>query len=70
MAKGSHRLVQVEQQMYLLIIDYYSQYIEIAHLKGATAEEVITHTKSIFARHGIPELVLLDNGPQFSSAAV
>ena len=32
-----------------------------------TADEVILHTKSVFARHGIPEEVISDNGPQFSS---
>ncbi|UYV83552.1 K02A2.6-like [Cordylochernes scorpioides] len=30
-------------------------------------ETVILHTKSIFARHGIPELVRTDNGPQFKN---
>ena len=34
-------------------------------MNGTTADDVITHTKSIFARHGIPELVYSDNGPQF-----
>ena len=29
---------------------------------------MIEHTKSIFARHGIPEIVVSDNGPQISSA--
>ena len=28
---------------------------------------MIVHTKSVFARHGIPEKVISDNGPQFSS---
>ena len=28
---------------------------------------VITHTKSIFARHGIPKMVKSDNGPQYSA---
>ncbi|XP_034540201.1 uncharacterized protein LOC117832662 [Notolabrus celidotus] len=28
--------------------------------------DVITHLKSIFARHGIPEVMMSDNGPQFS----
>ena len=45
------------------------RYIEITHLKGVPAKEVITHTKSIFARHEILEAVISDNGPQFASAA-
>ena len=28
---------------------------------------MIQHIKSIFARHGIPEIVISDNGPQYSS---
>ena len=49
------------------MVDYYSRYIEIARLDRTTATEVITRIKSIFARHGIPEIVFSDNGPQYSS---
>ena len=38
-------------------------------LTGLSANSVINHTKSIFARYGIPETVVSDNGPQFSSEA-
>ena len=62
-------LFEWRKENYVLIIDYYSQFIEIAQLKRTTAEEVIQHTKSIFARHGIPESVILDNGPQYSADA-
>ena len=48
-------------------MDYCSRYIEIARLDHPTTTEVIVHTKSIFARHGIPEKVITNNGPQFSS---
>jgi len=56
-----------EKQSYLLPVDYYSQYIEIALLKRTTAAEVIAHMETIFARHGIPEWCVSDNGPQYSS---
>ena len=58
-----------KNHQYLLVVDYYSRYIEISKLNGTTADDVINHTKSIFARHGIPELVYSDNGPQFHSEA-
>ena len=62
-------LFEWRKENYLLIIDYYSRFIEIAQLKRTTAEEVIQHTKSIFTRHGIPESVISDNGPQYSADA-
>ena len=56
-----------EQKHYLLVVDYYSRYIEIARLANTMTNEVLIHTKSIFARHGIPEVLILDNGPQYAS---
>lgn len=52
---------------YLLVVDYFSKNIELAHLTSTSSERVILHCKSIFARHGIPEEVQSDNGPQFAS---
>jgi len=52
---------------YLLVTDYYSRYPEIALLTNEQSKSTITHLKSIFARHGIPEMVFSDNGPQYSS---
>ena len=62
-------LFELKGHTYLLVVDYYSRYIEVAHLNRMTADEVILHTKSIFARHGIPEEVVSNNGPQYSSEA-
>ena len=36
---------------YLLIVDYFSWYIEVAKLSGETSSKVIRHMKSIFAPH-------------------
>ena len=54
--------------VYLLIIDYFSRWIEIARMEQTTSNKVVQHMKSIFARYGIPEVVVSDNGPQYSSA--
>ena len=48
-------------------MDYYSRWIEIARLEQSTSKCVINHMSSIFARHGIPETVVSDNGPQYCS---
>ena len=60
-------LFEWKQSVYLLVVDYYSRFIEIARLNRSTTAEVVTHLKSIFARHGIPETLISDNGPQYSS---
>ncbi|KAL7859480.1 hypothetical protein SRHO_G00146270 [Serrasalmus rhombeus] len=51
---------------YLLVIDYYSNFPEIALLSSTTASTVIMHVKSIFARYGIPKTVVSDNGPCYN----
>ena len=56
-----------KQETYLLVVDYFSRYIEIARLNRPTTTEVVTRLKSIFARHGIPETLISDNGPQYAS---
>ncbi|UYV75694.1 K02A2.6-like [Cordylochernes scorpioides] len=60
-------LCQFEGKHFLVITDYYSRYPEFSRLDNLSAETVILHTKSIFARQGIPELVRTDNGPQFKN---
>jgi len=52
---------------YVVVVDYYSRYWEIASLRSTTSRAVIEKLKQIFSRHGIPETVKSDNGPQYSS---
>ena len=52
---------------YLLVIDYFSRYVEIAKLTSTYSGVVIGHLKTIFSRFGILEGVVSDNGPQFVS---
>ena len=50
-------------QDFLVLVDYYSKYPEMAPLKNKTAETIIQRMKSIFARHGITERLICDNMP-------
>ena len=52
---------------HLIVVDYYSRYPEVAELRDTRAKTVIAKTKSFFSRHGIPEEVVSDNGPQYSA---
>ena len=53
---------------YLLIVDYYSRYFETVQVNNIKSKTVINHMKAIFARHGIPQKFISDNGPCFSSS--
>ena len=52
---------------YLLLVDYYSNYPEIAKLASLSSSNVILHMKSIFARHGIPRVIVSDNATCYAS---
>ena len=60
-------LFMLNNQNYLVTIDYFSDYWELDILQDTTSETVVNCTKAQFARFGIPETVLTDNGPQFQA---
>ena len=60
-------LFQWDKKDFLLVVDYYSCFFDIAQLQNTTSISVINKMKPMFARYGIPERVISDNGPQYSS---
>ena len=52
---------------YVLFVDYYSRYFEVFRLTNTHSSTIISKCKEVFARHGIPERFISDNGPQYSS---
>ena len=54
---------------FLVAVDYFSRWIEIIHLPDTASSYVIGKLKNLFAKFGIPEVVVSDNGPQFSSSS-
>lgn len=53
---------------FLIIVDYYSRWIEILHVRVTSAAACIAKLKDSFARFGIPMELISDNGPQFASS--
>ena len=52
---------------YLITIDYHRNFWEADRLLDSNASTVILELKSHYARHGIPDQVMSNNGPQFVS---
>ena len=57
----------VEGRNFLLLVDYYSKFPEVVEMASTTSLETIKQLKQMYARHGIPKMVVSDNGPQFKS---
>jgi hypothetical protein len=60
-------LFEWEGKHYLLVVDYYSRFPELRLLKHQGAKAVIAECQEIFSIHGIPEMFISDNGPQYGN---
>ena len=61
-SKISADLFQLDGNSYLVMVDHYSDYIDLESLNTNTsANTVIRAMKRQFARHGIPDELLTDN---------
>jgi len=61
-------LCELQGRTLLVLIDYYSNFIEVERVTNLTTQGVTKVLKEMFARYGVPDQVMSDNGPQFSSA--
>ena len=52
-------------QMWLVLVDAYSKWPEVIPMTTTTAPKTIQELRWIFARFGLPESIVTDNGPQF-----
>ena len=60
-------LFTFDQKSYLITVDFYSDFWELDALTDTSSETIVARTKTHFARYGIPDKVITDNGPQFRS---
>ena len=55
------------RKMFLIAIDAHSKWMEVKIINSATAQATIEHLRASFARFGLPEVVVTDNGTCFTS---
>ena len=52
---------------FLIIVDSYSKWLEVLPMRSTTSYSTITQLRKVFATFGLPEHIVTDNGPQFTS---
>ncbi|XP_058038083.1 uncharacterized protein K02A2.6-like [Ahaetulla prasina] len=55
-------------QTFLILVDAYSKWVDIVLTPSPTAGAVIRALDGLFATHGLPDVIVTDNGAQFTSA--
>lgn len=56
-------IFEIGPTLYLVLVDYFSKWVECVEIRSKSASEVIVHLKMIFSVHGIPVKVVADNNP-------
>lgn len=54
-------ICEVDKRNYLVVVDYFSRYIELAYLLHMTGDTVRSRLSAIFARWGCPSVLVTDN---------
>jgi transposase InsO family protein len=51
----------------IVLVDYFSRWIEVDIVRSTSTEVIIKHLDSQFARHGVPKTLRTDNEPNLLS---
>ena len=54
-------------KMFLIVVDSHSKWLEVEVMSSITSEATIEKLRDLFARYGIPQQLVSDNGSQFTS---
>lgn len=66
-AKIGSDIFEVNKKYFLILVDYFSNFVEVSPLTSISSKQVILAMRDQFARHGIPQELISDNGPAYSS---
>jgi len=62
-------LCELGERTLLVVTDYYSNFIEVENITRSNGKSICKALMMLFARYSIPDTLMTDNGPQFTSAA-
>ncbi|RUS85038.1 hypothetical protein EGW08_007222 [Elysia chlorotica] len=54
-------------KMFLVVIDAHSKWMEVCVMNKITTQDTISQLRTIFATRGLPDTIVSDNGPSFTS---
>ena len=60
-------IFEVKGKYYIVVADYYSRFPYVKQLTNITPRSIINVFKTLFADHGICEILCTDNGPSYVS---
>ena len=55
-------------EMFLVVMDAYSNWLEVHRMKSMTSTATIEKLREMFATHGLPATLVSDNGSNFTSS--
>ena len=58
----------IDGKMVLVVVDAHSKWVEAFVVSSGTSSATIERLRSVFARFGLPEILVTDNGSAFTSA--
>ncbi|XP_013163468.1 PREDICTED: uncharacterized protein K02A2.6-like [Papilio xuthus] len=59
---------QLHGKYYIIVVDAHSKWLEAEEIRSTSAYHTIKFLRSLFARFGLPDKLVTDNGPPFQSA--
>lgn len=66
---GPLPMTKKNNQYIIVLVDYFTKWVEAEPLVKTESTDVIQFLTKVFSRHGIPEVLITDNGTQFTSDA-
>ena len=54
-------------KMFLITVDAYSKWCEVSIMNSSATSPTVEKLRGLFAMHGLPEMLVSDNGPCFAS---